>query len=217
MPDGPVSSGSIIDRLAAYHPIVIEGMGGYDSRPPEAVAETIVAQLQMHWQARPYSKPPLLVIQGDPLEPRGISAITPLVAKTLGIGRGLVCLDTHIADYHAPNADRANVHVECWFSELASALNDRHPGIVAALEAEVDAELSAKNARREADGKPPLKDYYRDFARLQEVTKAACRAISGEITVAHTSAEINDFSVTSFYTVTRRLELISAEEMVPFA
>ena len=217
MQGATVVSSSVIDRLAAYHPIVIEGMGGYDSRSPETVAETIVAQLNAHWHDRPYSKPPLLVIQGDPLEPRGISAITPLVAKTLGIGRGLVCLDAHIADYHAPNADRANVHLECWYSELTSVLNDRQPGIVAALEAEVDAELSAKNTRREVAGKPPLKDYYRDFALLQEVTKAACRVISGEITIAHTSAEISDFSVTSFYTVTRCLELISAEEMVPFA
>ena len=44
--------------------------------------------------------------------------------------------------------------------------------------------------QREREGKGPMQAYYRDFALLQEVTKAACNLICGEITVAHTSAEI---------------------------
>ena len=51
---------------------------------------------------------------------------------------------------------------------------------------------------------------------LQETTKAACKQLCGGITIAHTSREINQFSVTSFYQVGLALGLIDAADMVPF-
>ena len=51
---------------------------------------------------------------------------------------------------------------------------------------------------------------------LQEVTKAACNVICGDLTVAHTSAEISPFSVTSFYELGLALGLIDAAQIVPF-
>ena len=208
------SDARALNHLSTYHPIIIEGMGGYDSREPEAVTEWVVSGLNQHWHAHPTGKPKLLIIQGDPLEPRGISAITARVAKRLGINRGLVCLDEAIADYHARDADRDNVIIECRYSQLAAALDAHNAGALSRIETQIDRHLNDKNAQRHALGKPPLKDYFSDFARLQEVTKAACQAICGEITVAHTANEIHPFSVTSFYTVTRDLGLIDASDSV---
>ena len=60
-------------------------------------------------------------------------------------------------------------------------------------------ELDRKNERRtKQEGKPPLKRYFFDFAMLQEVTKAACLEICGDVTVAHTAATISDFSALVF-------------------
>ena len=82
------------------------------------------------------------------------------------------------------------------------------------LEQAIDAALAEKDQQRETEGKAPLQSYYRDFALLQEVTKAACNAICGELTVAHTSAEISPFSVTSFYEVGLELGLIAADQIM---
>ena len=97
---------SVIDALAQYHPLIIEGMGGYDPRDPEPVAMQIVSQLRDRWRAQPLEKPVILVTQGDPIEERGISAITRHVAEELDIHRAMAFLDPHIADYHKPNADQ---------------------------------------------------------------------------------------------------------------
>ena len=51
---------------------------------------------------------------------------------------------------------------------------------------------------------------------LQEVTKAACRNICGGITIIQTSAEINPFSVSSFFEVGLDLGLIRADDIVTF-
>ena len=48
-------------------------------------------------------------------------------------------------------------------------------GIMRELELAVERSLERKNERRRSLAKPPLKDYFWDFALLQEVTKAACR------------------------------------------
>ncbi|MGS2742489.1 hypothetical protein ACU6TU_02680 [Halomonas sp. LS-001] len=202
--------------LSHHHPVVIEGMGGFDTRDPAPVASRIVQRLNAHWEQKPITQPPLIVIQGDPLEARGISAITPLVAAELGASRGLVCLDESIADYHAPNADRNNVIVEVRYSQLAAILNHNRSGTLQRLEAQVDRYIGEKNLQRRAKGKPPLKDYFRDFALLQEVTKAACHQLSGGITVAHTSSEIHPFSVTSFYTVGIELGLMGTDDIVTY-
>ncbi|MEX0386693.1 shikimate kinase [Spiribacter onubensis] len=203
-----------LTTLAAYHPVVIEGMGGYDPRDPAVVAGQIAAALQRHWANRPVSKPRLVIIQGDPLEPRGISAITPRVAEHFGLGRALVCLDEAIAPYHARDADRNNVVLELRYSQLAETLRVRDPQAIDRLEAAVAAGIEARNQKREALGKPPLKHWFRDFALLQEVTKAASRAHCGEITVAHTAREISEFSVTGFYTVGLELGLVGEDELV---
>ena len=207
------SDTSVIDALAHYHPLIIEGMGGYDPRDPEPIALQLASQLRNRWQANPPSKPVILVTQGDPIEERGISAITRCVATELGIPRAMAFLDPAIADYHKPNADHYGVILEIPYSVLTSLLEDEQAGCIASLERAIDSALAEKNRQRESEGKAALQSYYRDFALLQEVTKAACRALCGEITVAHTSAEISPFSVTSFYEVGLALGLITAEEI----
>lgn len=205
---------ALLLSLSQYHPVVIEGMGGYDQRDPALVAAEVSERLMVHWGQMPIQKPKLLITQGDPLEERGISAITPLVAARFGWSRGLVCLDEKIAKYHSPNADRDNVILEVKYSQLADVLNDSQPGLMKRLEGAIDERIDRKNQKRRAAGKSPLKDYFRDFALLQEVTKAACSHLCQGITVAHTSSGINEFSVTSFFTVGLELGLVDPENMV---
>ena len=78
----------------------------------------------------------------------------------------------------------------------------------------VDEYLQIKTAKRLAEGKDKLPDYYRDFALLQEITKVACKTISGALTVAHTSRVLSEYSVSSFYRVGLDLGLIDSSEMV---
>ncbi len=200
--------------LNDWHPVFIEGMGGYDRRDPRVAAEKVCARLSEHWVLNPTTKPKLLITQGDPIEPHGISAITREVAQQLNLQRGLICLDEHIADYHARDADRHGVIMEFRYSQLAEALSPTDTR--RRIEAAIDQALDQKNQTRQGLGKPPLKPYFRDFARLQEVSKAACRQLAGTITVAHTSEEIHEFSVTSFYTIGLKLGLITASELVGF-
>jgi len=211
----PPTSGPV-ESLAQYHPLIIEGMGGYDPRDPEPIAALIVSQLRDRWQAQPPTKPVILVTQGDPIEVRGISAITRGVAAALKLPRAMGFLDPAIADYHKPNADHHGVILEIPYSLLTSLLEGQQPGCIVTLEQAIDAALEAKNEQRKREGKGPMQSYYRDFARLQEVTKAACNSICGEITVAHTSAEISAFSVTSFYEVGLDLGLIDANQIVSY-
>jgi hypothetical protein len=207
---------SVIDALAQYHPLIIEGMGGYDPREPAPVAMQIVSQLHDRWRERPLAKPVILVTQGDPLEARGISAITRHVTNELDIPRAMAFLDPDIADYHKPNADHHGVILEIPYSLLTKVLENKHLGVMAALEQAVDRALVEKNQQRDIAGKGALQSYYRDFALLQEVTKAACNVICGALTVAHTSAEISPHSVTSFYRMGVALGLIGAEQIMPY-
>jgi hypothetical protein len=202
--------------LAQHHPLIIEGMGGYDPRDPEPVARQIASQLRERWQAQPPTKPVMLLTQGDPIEERGIAAITRQVADELGVPREMVFLDPDIADYHKPNADHRGVILEIPYSALTSLLERKRAGVMSTLEQAIDAALAEKNRQREIEGKAPLQSYYRDFALLQEVTKAACNVICGDLTVAHTSADISAFSVTSFYEVGLVMGLIDAVQIVPF-
>ncbi len=205
-----------IESFGSYHPLFVEGMGGYDTRDPEQVADVVAASVSAHWKQYPPSKPPLLIIQGDPLEARGISAITPLVANSLRLKRGLIVLDEDLADYHSPNADRDNVIIETRYSEAAAFIEGYRPGTVAKIEGVIDALLAEKNQKRALLGKPPMADYYRIFALLQEVSKATFAALCGELTLVHTSREIGEFSVTSFGRVGLDLGLISAANVAPF-
>ena len=190
-------------------------MGGYDPRDPALVAAEVSERLMSYWGRNQVQKPKLLITQGDPLEERGISAITPLVAARFGLSRGLVCLDEEIAEYHSPNADRDNVILEVKYSQLVAVLNHSRPGIMERLKRAIEDRIDRKNQKRKALGENPLKDYFRDFALLQEVTKAACSQLCRGITVAHTSSEISEFSVTGFYTVGLELGLVDPDDMVP--
>ena len=205
-----------VDVLAQYHPLIIEGMGGYDPRDPGPIARQITFQLRERWQAQPPTKPVMLLTQGDPIEERGISAITRHLADELGVPRAMVFLDPDIADYHKPNADHQGVILEISYSALVSLLEGEHAGVISTLEQAIDTALAEKDQQRKTEGKAPLQSYYRDFAMLQEVTKAACNVICGDLTVAHTSAEISPFSVTSFYELGLALGLIDAAQIVPF-
>jgi len=205
-----------VESLAQCHPLIIEGMGGYDPRDPAPIAQQITSQLRERWQSDPPTKPVILVTQGDPIEAHGISAITRHVADELGIPRAMVFLDPDIADYHKPNADHHGVILEIPYSALTSLLERERAGVMSTLEQTVDAALAEKDQQRESEGKAPLQSYYRDFALLQEVTKAACNVICGDLTVAHTSADISAFSVTSFYQVGLSLGLINADQIMPY-
>lgn len=187
-------------------------MGAYDPRDPELVARHLHEQLQEHWKSKDEcAKPKLVILQGDPLEDRGISAITPRLANLLGVPRCLIVLDEEIADYHSPNADRSNVILEYKYTQMASVLE---PSTLSELEARIDTLIDQKNLKRKEDDKPPLKDYFRNFALLQEVTKAACQTICGDVTVAHTAKRISEFSVTSFYEAGLEMGLVKPEQMV---
>lgn len=200
--------------LSKYHPVVIEGMGGYDPRDPRTVSAQITSRLKYHWEnEKTIDKPKIIIIQGDPLEERGISAITPIVAKNFALQRGLILLDEHIADYHARDADYENVILQISFTEMVNQLEQSD---MAKIEQTIDCMIAEKNKKRQELGKLPLKDHFRDFALLQEVTKAACRKICGDITIAHTASNINEFSVTSFYTASLELGLVNPEDFVTY-
>ena len=203
-------------ELSDYHPVLVEGMGAYDQRDPLEVAQQVCRQLTRHWIHQPPSKPLILLTQGDPLSAKGISAITPRVAEHFGIPRGLIYLDEHIADYHWRDADRTNVSLALPYSVMAQQLECSQNGLVTHITALIDRHIAEKNVTRNVLEKPPLPDYFRDFALLQEVTKAACAYRCGEITIAHTTDDIAEFSVTSFFTVGLTLGLINPADLVPF-
>jgi hypothetical protein len=205
------------DALQQYHPLFIEGMGAYDTRDPQGVAQTLVAAVRAHWQLKPPSKPVLVITQGDPPAPQGISAITRVIGDALDLSRGLCLLDPSIADYHARSADRYKSLFEVSYSDLCDELTFRHPGLVSQIETLIGKRITEKNAKRSEQQRPALADYYRDFALLQEVAKATCRAVCGEITLLHTSKEISEFSVTSFYEVGLDVGTIKPADVVSLA
>ena len=235
-----------LSELVNYHPVVVEGMGYYDPRDPNTVASTIVASIRAHLDELqpPVSKPLLVITQGDPLTTttKGISAITPLVAEALSKDgkRGLVCLDSSIDPSHSRDADRTNVVAEVRYSQLVDILNNNNKSNdgndddddsittpLETLEAAIDDHILELNRGRKLAGKPPVKDYFKTYALLQEVTKAGLKKLCGgegssssssssSITIAHTSAEINPFSVTSFYKVGLRLGLYDPSEVVAY-
>lgn len=197
-------------------------MGYYDPRDPETVASSIVASVKEHLHDQTANatihKPLLIITQGDPLAPRGISAITPIVANALSNAqRGLVCLDEHIADYHSKNADRNNVVLEVKYSQLLKVLEEAHgKPFFDKLENAVEAHISQQNKERAMANKPPVKDYFKTFAMLQEVTKASLQHICTNITIAHTSKDINPWSVTSFYKIGLDLGLYRQSDIVGY-
>ena len=206
----------LMERLRAHHPLVIEGMSGYDPRAPEPVASHIVDRLTAHWHANPYRKPIALITQGDPIEERGISAITRLVSEALSVPRFMIYLDPYIADYHLNDADQYRVELTLPYSALLDHLATIYPNSEALLTDRINKLIDVKNRARKKLGKPPLQSYYKDFAMLQEVTKAACRDLCGDITIIHTSAVIPPFSVSSFFEVGLELGFIQSDDTIPF-
>lgn len=191
----------MLEPFKSFHPLFVEGMSGYDERDPQRVAQMVVSSLRVHWEAHPPTKPVLLMLQGDPLTERGISAITRIVARELGIQRGLIVLDDAIADYHSQNADRDNVVLETRYSEVAAWLEAENPGILLRLETAIDGLIQEKNRERASRNKPPLADYFPIFAMLQEASKGTFAAFCGEMTLIQTSREVVASSVSSFFTV----------------
>ena len=206
----------LMERLRTHHPLVIEGMSGYDPRAPEPVASHIVDRLTAHWHANPCHKPVALITQGDPIAERGISAITRLVSDALSVPRFMIHLDSDIADYHLNDADQYRVELTLPYSALLDHLATIYPNSEALLTERINKLIDVKNRTRKELGKPSLQSYYRDFALLQEVTKAACRSLCGEITIIHTSAVIPPFSVSSFFEVGLDLGFIHPVDMIAF-
>ena len=65
---------------------------------------------------------------------------------------------------------------------------------------------------------PPYSMWYKQTAyMLTEVTKASLKLVSGEVTIAHATGEIAEFSVTSFYEVGLELGLIHDTDMVYYS
>ena len=217
-------------KLSSYHPVVIEGMGWYDPRDPKEVASAIVSGLQKKISSsnnkhKHNHKPLLIITQGDPLAPRGISAITPLVAQQISKSeRGLVCLDESIDSSHSRDADRTNVVVEVRYSQLLQVLqqnsnnnnNSSSTTFLQDLENSMDEHILHQNQMRSKSNKPPVKDYFKTYAMLQEVTKGGLKELCGSITIAHTSTEINPCSVTSFYKVGLKLGLYDSTDICDY-
>ena len=155
-----------IQNLYRYHPLVIEGMGGYDARDPSWVTGNIIHQLNARWAIDPPKKPLVLVTQGDPYEETGIAAITRLVADRLAIQRGMI-FSIQTSRITTPNADRYKVIFELPYSSLTNVLRMERPEVLTQIVDSVEEHLQLKNARRLREDKA-LQDYYRDFALLQE-------------------------------------------------
>merc|ERR1712157_146373 len=102
----------------------------------------------------------------------------PLVANMLEIPRGLVTLDEYIDPNHSITAPRDNVILECKYSAMKNALP---LDTALQLEKYVTDYICKKNAKRKEMGKSLLKTYYKDYALLQEVTKAALIHVCGDI------------------------------------
>ena len=206
-----------LQLLSACHPLIIEGPGRHDTRDPASVARQLCSRLRSHWKQHPPQREVVLVTQGDPIEETGIAAITRHVASELGISRCLVALDTSIDPTHKKLADMEAVSMELWYSQLAEIVsNGKGPGLEQ-LTSGIDEALAEKNRRAAENGRPPLAPYYRDYALLQEVTKAACKRLcGGAITVTHTISlsQVRPTSVTSFYRVGLALGMVAEQDMV---
>mmetsp|Transcript_17851 Transcript_17851/g.42959 ORF Transcript_17851/g.42959 Transcript_17851/m.42959 type:complete len:241 (+) Transcript_17851:59-781(+) len=226
---------SIHSALSPFHPLLIEGHTR-DVRDPAVVASRIVANVRRSWDERNVTKPPILITQGDPITERGISAVTRIVASELGVRRCLICLDEDIDPEHSKLADRHDVVYELKYSQLLDVLNgatfgdsdeheqdetyhrDQDKMAGDKLTDAIENKIAMKNRKRSTLGKDNLADWYQQYALLQEVTKAAFKRISGEVTVAHATGDIAEFSVTSFYEVGLELGLIDEKnDMVHYS
>ena len=97
------------------------------------------------------------VTQGDPIEERGISAITRHVAEELGIPRAMAFLDPDIADYHKPNADHHGVILEIPYSVLTEVLESKHLGVMRIWSRRLIALWSRRTSSEQLRAKEPYK------------------------------------------------------------
>jgi len=208
----------ILRSLEKYHPLFVEGKANGDMRDPRQVTDTILQNLQQYWKKNQINKKPvIMIIQGDPLTPTGISAITRMVASDLNITRVLICFDDTIDPNHSKLADRENVSMELRFSELEhfldNELNDVSQKVFPKLRTKINERIKSVNDQLQQDGLQPLRSYVEDYALLQEGAKAAIKKLCGEITVLHTyNPPI--YSVTGFYEVGLDVGTAKEEDMV---
>ena len=226
----PLSGDDALKELSKFHPVIIEGMGGKDPRNPDNVAQHILDELQRHWSSSTHEeKPKIIITQGDPPSDRGISAITSRVARKLGVSRVLISLDPDVDSDHFINADKENILFQIKYSDFTNLLlsstrnrndqNENHydRNIISIIEQTIDQYIEEKNQRRRKDHLPPLPTYFRQYALLQEVTKAACYQLCNEhITISHTSQTISDYSITSFYKAGLQLCLYNSLQIVSY-
>jgi hypothetical protein len=132
------------------------------------------------------------------------------VAKGLNIQKCLVCLDEDMDLNHAKYANKEHVQLECRFHVLLDD-NGIKEDSTSQIRAAIEEAFHAKNNARLQHGFSSLHDYTIMYACLQEITKAKIKEITGEITVSHTSNDISESSVTSFYKVGLDLGIIIFE------
>lgn len=204
-------------KLKSYHPIFIEGpTEARDTRCPSQVANILLSSLSKRVKATNIQKPLILISQGDPIAAKGVSAIMDHVAKGLNIPKCLVCLDEDMDPNHAKDANREHVKLECRFHVLLDD-NGRKEDSTSQIRAAVEEAFQTKNNARVQHGFRSMHDYTIMYACLQEITKAKIKEITGEITVCHTSNDISESSVTSFYKVGLDLGIIQESEMVYYS
>lgn len=209
--------------LKKFHPVLIEGPGNADDRDATPIADSIIKKLQTELQKKKTTKPILLIGQGDPIKTgananSGIAAISQNVSDGLGVKKGLVCLDEGNGfDWHAKDADRHNVIYEMRYSQMVQVIKEYEDKLAEKIEAEIDKRVVELNRMRKEEGKDDeMKDWFKAFALLQEMTKVAMKLISGDVTVAHTKpkSEINKYSVTAAYEIGLKLGCIVADDML---
>ena len=205
----PLVGAAALSFLRGRQPVLVEGRAGGDPRCADEVAGALLQALRARRGDLPR---PVVVTQGDPAAERGVAALSRRVASALGAPRVVVTLDAHLDPEHHPNADREGAAAELWLSELEALLE---PRVVGELEAKVEELLARKDAVREAEGKAPLRSYYRQYALLQEVTKAGVKALCGGLTLCHSCDPGRD-TVTSFYEAGLAVGLYDRGEVCAF-
>lgn len=201
--------------LRSHHPILIEGPGPSDNRDAQVVASIVIYNIRRHFRLKPnvHDKPLLLITQGDPYVPKGISAISRIVAKELKIDRCLVYLDEEMDESHGKNADRVNVKLDIKYSEIKAMLislnkDESSKGYHDAIVQNVKEKMK----------KYQSSSWVENYALLQEVTKATLKKLCGSITIAHTVARPTDYNVTKFFCVGVDLGLIDKDvDMVKYS
>lgn len=209
----------IRSSIQNYHPILIEGPGRSDERDATPIANRIAQSIRQNMITKNITKPLLLISQGDPVEPgknAGIASVVNHVLTKLELKRGLVCLDEHIADYHAKDADRTNVVYEMRYSQMVKIVEQHDPSLPTQIEEKIQKRINDLNKQRIDEGREKMKNWVVEFALLQEMTKFAMKLVSGDVTVAHTmeKEKIDKYSVTSFYSIGLDLDLIQENDMI---